>query len=80
MYTDFSINKSPDSDGDLARKAAFQMSYLRMDSPFGFSFKVPEKTPGSLLSEENDSFTYGDATILSGVGLSILAGEASKSI
>lgn len=46
-----------------------------VDSPFGFSFKSPEKTPGSLLAMENVSFAYGDTSILSGVGLSILAGD-----
>ena len=46
-----------------------------VDSPFGFSFKTPEKTPGSLLAMEGVSFAYGDTPILSGVGLSILAGD-----
>ena len=46
-----------------------------VDSPFGFSFRSPEKTPGSLLSMENVSFSYTDTSILSGVDLSILAGD-----
>ncbi|NOR39627.1 MAG: ATP-binding cassette domain-containing protein, partial [Gammaproteobacteria bacterium] len=46
-----------------------------VDSPFGFSFKTPEKTPGSLLAMEGVSFAYGETPILSGVGLSILAGD-----
>ena len=46
-----------------------------VDSPFGFSFKSPDKTPGSLLTLENVGAAYGDVNILSGVGLTILAGD-----
>ncbi len=46
-----------------------------VDSPFGFSFKTPDKTPGSLLTLENIGAAYGDVTILSGVNLTILAGD-----
>jgi ATP-binding cassette subfamily F protein 3 len=46
-----------------------------VDSPFGFSFKMPDKTPGSLLSMEGVSVAYGDEPILSNINLTLLAGD-----
>jgi ATP-binding cassette subfamily F protein 3 len=46
-----------------------------VDSPFGFSFRTPDKTPGSLLTLENVSAAYGEEPILQDVNLTILAGD-----
>ncbi|MCP4011082.1 MAG: ATP-binding cassette domain-containing protein [Proteobacteria bacterium] len=46
-----------------------------VDSPFGFQFKKPEKTPGSLLTLEKVGAAYGSETIFAGVNLTILAGD-----
>ncbi len=46
-----------------------------IDSPFHFSFKAPEKTPGSLLSIEKASVAYGEHVIFENAELTILAGD-----
>ncbi len=46
-----------------------------VDSPFGFSFKTPDKTPGSLLTLQKVSAAYAEETILKDVNLTILAGD-----
>ncbi len=46
-----------------------------VDSPFGFSFKTPDKTPGSLISLHKVSAAYGEQTILTDINLTILAGD-----
>ena len=46
-----------------------------VDSPFGFSFKSPDKVPGSLLTLDDASAAYGDTQIFSGASMTILAGD-----
>ena len=46
-----------------------------VDSPFGFAFKASDKIPGSLLTIEKASASYGDELIFSNANLTILAGD-----
>ncbi|MGR9072513.1 MAG: ATP-binding cassette domain-containing protein [Gammaproteobacteria bacterium] len=46
-----------------------------VDSPFDFSFAVPDKLPNPLLTLDKVALGYGDKTVLSGVDLSIAPGD-----
>ena len=57
----------------LARMETIAQAHV--DSPFGFSFRQPEKLPRPLLRMEKLSVGYGDNVLLNKIGLSISPGD-----